>query len=202
VYGDGSDAARHEEDRLDPLSPYAVTKYANELYARVLGDFHGLPTIGLRYFNIYGPRQDPQGPYAAVIPRWINALRQGQAVEIHGDGQTVRDFCFVEDVVQANLLAALSAPLPRPHPVYNIASGCPTTLNTLLETLRRALNRSGVNTSHCAAFHTSSRPMDIRVSRADIAAARDELGFVPAFDLEEGLFKTLENNFTDRIVAA
>lgn len=190
VYGDGTNTPRREDESPSPLSPYAVTKHANELYANILGDHMGLQTTGFRYFNIYGPGQDPQGPYAAVIPRWIDALRTGKPIQIHGDGETVRDFCYVEDVVQANILAALSDP-PPDHPVYNIASGRGTTLNELIATLKKIHRSADQAGPDCPVIYTSPRPLDIRVSLADISRAHNDLGYAPGFNMEEGLIRTL-----------
>jgi UDP-N-acetylglucosamine 4-epimerase len=131
VYGD-SPVLPKREDRIGrQLSPYAVSKYANELYAGVFGRCYGLETIGLRYFNVFGPRQDPNGPYAAVIPRWIAAIRKGAPVQIYGDGKTSRDFCYVDNAIQANLLASLTKNKKAVNENYNVACGARTTLNEL-----------------------------------------------------------------------
>src|SRR5262249_49131344 len=131
TYGDSAQLPKVEEHIGAPLSPYAVTKLADELYAAVFGRCYGLTTIGLRYFNVFGSRQDPQGAYAAVIPRWVAVMLDGGSIEIHGDGETTRDFCHVANVVQANLLAAVTAPTEACHQIYNIAVGGRTSLNGL-----------------------------------------------------------------------
>ncbi|PJB69201.1 MAG: LPS biosynthesis protein WbpP [Alphaproteobacteria bacterium CG_4_9_14_3_um_filter_47_13] len=185
VYGEGSLAARHEGERPQPLSPYAVTKCANELYATVTAQTCKLETAGLRYFNIYGARQDPEGAYAAVIPKWIGAMTRGEPIEIYGDGETIRDFCFIGDVAQANIRAALSVQNTE-NPVYNIAGGVAVTLNDLFAQLKTL---TGYDADP---VYKDFRAADIRVSRADISKARQELGFAPAVALEAGLRRTVE----------
>ena len=140
VYGD-SPVLPKREDRIGrQLSPYAVSKYANELYAKVFGRCYGLETMGLRYFNVFGPRQDPNGPYAAVIPRWIAAIRRGDPVQIYGDGKTSRDFCYVDNAVQANLLAGLTRDKNTTNQIFNVACGARTSLNQLHNFIVPALN--------------------------------------------------------------
>lgn len=185
VYGDGDDQPRHENERLYPQSPYAVSKYANELYAGTLAASLNLPVTGLRYFNMYGPRQDPQGAYAAVIPKWIDALLKDKTIEIYGDGETVRDFCHVQDAVQANIRAAVAVDIPAGVRVYNIASGQKVTLNQLLAALMMA---TGKNTKPS---YLGFRQGDIRLSCASIDKAKDELGFQPSLNLTEGIVRTV-----------
>lgn len=182
VYGDADgEAARHEREALRPLSPYAVSKCANELYAAALSGTHGVSCTGLRYFNIYGPRQDPEGAYAAVIPRWISLMKAGRPVEIFGDGETVRDFCFVGDAARANIAAALTGEGGAGSRIYNIAGGRKVTLNALFDRLK------GICDYQAAPAYRPFRPADIRVSCASIEAARRDLGFAPTVGLDEGL---------------
>lgn len=185
VYGaDPSDMKREgTEGRV--LSPYAASKRANELYAEAFGASFALQAVGLRFFNVYGPRQDPDGPYAAVIPRWLDALIRGATVTVNGDGETTRDFCHVADVVQANLRAALAGSAAAGS-VLNVGSGTPTSLNQLLAALRTALAASGW-TSSSAVHYGPFRTGDIRHSLADISAARRVLGYTPQWDLARGL---------------
>jgi len=138
VYGDSKELPKREDRIGNQLSPYAVSKYANELYAKVFGRCYGLETIGLRYFNVFGPRQDPEGPYAAVIPRWIAAIQKGKPVQIYGDGKTSRDFCYVDNAVQANLLAGLTKKEKALNQIYNVACGVRTTLNELYSLISNA----------------------------------------------------------------
>jgi len=138
VYGDSKELPKREDRIGNQLSPYAVSKYANELYAKVFGRCYGLETIGLRYFNVFGPRQDPNGPYAAVIPRWIAAIEKGEPVQIYGDGKTSRDFCYVDNAVQANLLAGLTKNKKALNQIYNVACGARTTLNELYSIISNA----------------------------------------------------------------
>jgi UDP-N-acetylglucosamine 4-epimerase len=164
-----------------------VTKYADELYAHVFGRCYGLELVGLRYFNVFGPRQDPTGPYAAVIPLWFAALRDGCDVHINGDGETSRDFCFVENVVQANLLAATvdrSDAIGRP---YNVAYGERTTLNELFRLIRERVAPARPAALDVQPRHREFRPGDVRHSLADIAAARSLLGYEPTHSIRAGL---------------
>ena len=189
TYGDHPALPKVESEIGAPLSPYAVTKYVNELYAAVFARTYGVAPIGLRYFNVFGPRQDPNGGYAAVIPRWTAALLAGADVTINGDGETSRDFCFVENVVQANLLAAM-APAPACNEVYNVAVGDRTSLNELLDALKSALEAHGLAMeSHVA--YGDFRKGDVRHSEADIGKARQLLGYQPAVRVREGLAATM-----------
>lgn len=185
TYGDHPDLPKVEHKIGKPLSPYAVTKYVNELYADVFASTYGFKSIGLRYFNVFGPRQDPGGAYAAVIPRWIDALRTGKPVIVNGDGQTSRDFCYIENVVQANILAALASDEAK-NEVFNIAVGESTSLNELFATLRRHLNKESA-----AATHSDFRAGDVRHSLADISKARRLLGYAPQYTFQAGIEKML-----------
>jgi UDP-N-acetylglucosamine 4-epimerase len=193
VYGDDDQLPKAEQKIGHPLSPYAATKLMNELYAEVLWRAYSFPSIGLRYFNVFGPRQDPAGSYAAVIPGWIAALLKHQPVYINGDGETSRDFCHVTNVVQANLLAAT---IPNPdalNQVYNIALGEQTTLNQLFRALKSAVGGSAAaGVPQDKPVYREFRPGDIRHSLADITKARRLLGFEPRLRLEEGLAQSME----------
>lgn len=185
VYGDHEALPKVEDVTGRPLSPYAVSKQADELYAEAFARCYGMECIGLRYFNVFGARQDPEGAYAAVIPRWVRAMLLGEAVEINGDGETSRDFCYVANAVQANLRAALTAEPRAVNRVYNIAVGEATTLNRLLERLRSML---GVAVQP---VHRPFRPGDVRHSLAEIRLARELLGYEPSHTVEEGLCEAL-----------
>jgi UDP-N-acetylglucosamine/UDP-N-acetylgalactosamine 4-epimerase len=187
TYGDHPGLPKVEETIGKPLSPYAVTKYVNELYADVFARSYGLASIGLRYFNVFGPRQDPQGAYAAVIPLWAAAMLRGAPVFINGDGQTSRDFCFVANAVQANLLAATTANPEATNQVYNVAVGDQTTLNEMHALLAAALQACRPGLDVAAPLHRDFRAGDVRHSRADIAKAGARLGYVPTHDLRAGL---------------
>jgi UDP-N-acetylglucosamine 4-epimerase len=174
-----------------PLSPYAVTKYLNELYADAFGRCYGTATIGLRYFNVFGARQDPQGAYAAVIPRWVAAMLEGAAVTINGDGSTTRDFCYIANVVQANLLAATTAAPDAITQVYNVAVGDRISLLELWGILRDLARERHPDLAVPAPRHEAFRPGDIRHSQADIAKARRLLGYAPTHDVRAGLREAL-----------
>ncbi len=184
AYGDSEALPSREEQPTAPMSPYAVTKLVTEMYGRVYSRLMGVPVVALRYFNVFGPRQSPGGPYAAVIPRFITAALAQRRLTIYGDGAQTRDFVFVEDVVRGNL-SAREADL-APGEVYNIGSGRGTSLNELTATLATVL---GVPLD---VRHAPARAGDILPSRADISRARRELGFAPVVDLEEGLRRTVE----------
>jgi UDP-N-acetylglucosamine 4-epimerase len=185
TYGDDPGLPKVEDVTGEPLSPYALSKQTNELYADVFARCYGMQSIGLRYFNVFGPRQDPEGAYAAVIPRWIRALLTGEPVQINGDGETSRDFCYVANVVQANLLAALSEEARALNEVYNVAVGERTSLKHLFEILRRLLKVELKPEYH------PFRPGDVRHSLADISLARELLGYEPTHTLERGLTEAL-----------
>jgi UDP-N-acetylglucosamine 4-epimerase len=193
VYGESA-IVPQVEDVVGPLlSPYAASKATNELYASVFQRAYGLQTVGLRYFNIFGPRQDPNGAYAAVIPRWIANLLANVPCEIFGDGETTRDFCYISDVVKANILAATMHPSAVAS-VFNIAGGEEISLNTLFCVIRRAMLRSQPLGGAAEPLYAAARPGDIRRSSADIGRARRHLGFEPSYDATAGLDKTLEGH--------
>jgi UDP-N-acetylglucosamine 4-epimerase len=185
TYGDHPVLPKVEENIGNPLSPYAVTKYVNELYANVFARCYGFKAIGLRYFNVFGPRQDPKGAYAAVIPKWTDALLKGETLFINGDGETSRDFCFVANAVQANLLAACAADEVKDQ-VYNVAVGDRTTLNQLYAALRDALQNNGVSTVTQPSYR-DFRPGDVRHSQADIGKAQRMLGYFPMYRIKCGI---------------
>jgi len=185
TYGDHPGLPKVEDTIGKPLSPYAVTKYVNELYADVFTRSYGLASVGLRYFNVFGKRQDPEGAYAAVIPKWTAAMIRGDDVIINGDGETSRDFCFVENAVQANLLAAL-APAEGINQVYNVAYSGRTTLNQLYRYLAQVLGSQGVRYDKQPVY-ADFRAGDVRHSQADIGKAGKLLGYQPAYDILRGL---------------
>ncbi|MCL6477636.1 MAG: Vi polysaccharide biosynthesis UDP-N-acetylglucosaminuronic acid C-4 epimerase TviC [Peptococcaceae bacterium] len=192
TYGDYPGLSMVEDKIGRPLSPYAVTKYVNELYADVFGRTYGMECIGLRYFNIFGPRQDPAGAYAAVIPRWFTSLLRGEPVYIYGDGETSRDFCYVEDAVQANLLAACVSNREAVGQVYNVACGVRTTLNQLFSLIRGEVARIRPEAAGAAPVYKDFRPGDVRHSLADISKAAGLLGYRPAHSVRDGLRQSAE----------
>ncbi len=196
TYGDHPGLPKVEDRIGKPLSPYAVTKYVNELYADVFHRSYGFESIGLRYFNVFGPRQDPQGAYAAVIPRWFDHLMSGSPCRIHGDGETSRDFCYIDNVVQANLLAATGTDASAVNEVYNVAFGASTTLNELFFLIRDLLSEAGVQVAHPDPEYGEFRAGDVRYSLADISKAGKLLGYAPEFDVRAGLARTAQW-FTD-----
>ena len=185
TYGDHPGLPKVEDQIGRPLSPYAVTKYVNELYADVFSRSYGFHSVGLRYFNVFGPRQDPNGAYAAVIPKWTAAMIAGDDVFINGDGETSRDFCFVENAVQANILAALKTDLSA-SVVCNVAVGERTSLNQLFRAIRDQLAANGVHYGRDPVYR-EFRSGDVRHSLADITRARCELGYEPSHDISAGL---------------
>ena len=187
TYGDHPGLPKVEDTIGKPLSPYAVTKYVNELYAEVFARCYGFSAIGLRYFNVFGPRQDPNGAYAAVISKWIASLIKGEPVYINGDGETSRDFCFIANVVQANLLAATTENPEAMNQVYNIAVGDRTTLNELFVQLHRNLLPLYPNLQGIEPLHRDFRSGDVRHSLANIGKAQRLLGYVPKQRIGEGL---------------
>lgn len=185
TYGDHPGLPKVEDCIGKPLSPYALTKYVNELYAEVFARCYGFKSIGLRYFNVFGKRQDPNGAYAAVIPKWIAAMMMDQQVTINGDGSTSRDFCFIANAIQANLLAAL-APAGRQGQIYNVAVGDMTTLSQLYGYLTSILNANGIRVSGNP-MHADFRRGDVLHSQADISKAARELGYAPEYPIYAGL---------------
>ena len=192
AYGDWPGLPKVEHQIGRPLSPYGAGKHMNEIYADVFGRCYGLETIGLRYFNVFGPRQDPDGAYAAVIPKWIAAMLRGEAVQIYGDGETARDFCYIDNVVQVNLLAGLVPAGPAVGEVYNVAVGDSTTLNELHGLLGDMLGERDPGFVPAPAVYRDFRPGDVRYSRADIAKAQGLLGFRPTHRVREGLAQALD----------
>jgi UDP-N-acetylglucosamine 4-epimerase len=191
TYGDHPALPKREDVIGQPLSPYAVTKLVNELYAKVFGATYGMECIGLRYFNVFGRRQNPNGPYAAVIPLWISALLRRQTIKINGDGETSRDFCYVDNVIQANLLAATSTNPDAVNQVYNVAFGGRTTLNQLFEKLRGGLAVHEPAIAELAPEYVPFRAGDVRHSQADISKASGLLGYAPQFDVNRGIDEAL-----------
>jgi UDP-N-acetylglucosamine/UDP-N-acetylgalactosamine 4-epimerase len=191
TYGDHPGLPKVEDVIGRPLSPYAVTKYLNELYADVFGRCYGLSTIGLRYFNVFGSRQDPQGAYAAVIPLWADTMLQGGQIVVNGDGETTRDFCHVDNVVQANVLAGVAQNPEASGQVYNVAVGGRTSLNDLAAALRERIEQRHPGLRVPLPRHGGFRAGDVRHSQADVGKARRLLGFEPTVDLRSGLGKAL-----------
>ena len=186
TYGDHPALPKVEENIGKPLSPYAVTKYVNELYADVFAKTYGFKTIGLRYFNVFGQRQDPKGAYAAVIPKWTSSMIAGEDVFINGDGETSRDFCFIQNVVQANILAATTQSDEAKNQVYNVAVGDRTTLNELYRAIQAALATNDVNFERDPVYR-EFRAGDVRHSQASIAKIEQGLGYAPQFKIAEGI---------------
>jgi UDP-N-acetylglucosamine 4-epimerase len=192
TYGDHPGLPKVESVIGKPLSPYAVTKYVNELYADVFARCYGTESIGLRYFNIFGPRQDPNGAYAAVIPQWIAALIKNQTLRINGDGETSRDFCFVDNVIQANLLAALTQSPEAINQVYNVALNDCTSLNQLYEMMKSLLQERFPHLQHHRPQYVDFREGDVRHSQADISKAIQLLGFEPSHRIDAGLKQAMD----------
>jgi len=191
TYGDHPDLPKVEDKIGNPLSPYAVTKLVNELYAQVFAKTYNFNTIGLRYFNIFGKRQDPNGAYAAVIPKWTEALIKGKELFINGDGETSRDFCYIENTIQMNLLAATTENPEATNQVYNVAVGDRTSLNNLYSIIK------GLLTTHCELSTNNMqfrdfRAGDVRHSQADISKGTTLLGFTPSHRIEQGLEESME----------
>lgn len=192
LYGNQAELPIREDSKGDLLSPYAATKAIGEAYARSFANAYGMEFAGLRYFNVFGPRQDPDGPYAAVIPIWVRTMLRGEPILIYGDGETTRDFTYVANVVQANLLAATTPSLAEPSRVYNVAIGGQTSLNELFATLRHQLKLLRPGLEIPDPVYRDFRPGDVRHSLADFTRAREELGFSPTHDLATGLALAME----------
>jgi UDP-N-acetylglucosamine 4-epimerase len=186
VYGDDPGLPKVEGRTGNPLSPYALNKVIDEAYAAVFGRSYGFRPIGLRYFNVFGPRQDPNGPYAAVMPKWIAALIQGETCAIHGDGETSRDFCFVANAVQANLLAG-NAPEEVAGEVFNVSYGGTTSLTQLYWMILERLQALRSEVAGKAPVYTDPRAGDIRHSQADLTKIKTLLGYEPTHSVAEGL---------------
>ena len=191
VYGDDRSSPKLESQLGRPLSPYATSKLVDEIYADTLHRTHGIDSVGLRYFNVFGPRQDPNGPYAAVIPRWAQQLLAEKPCIVYGDGSTSRDFCFVRNVVQANLLAALAAPEAITPRIFNVACGERTTLLELYTGIQRRVAEQKPAARGLKLQHEPNRPGDIAHSLADIGRARSCLGYEPLYDISRGLDETI-----------
>jgi UDP-N-acetylglucosamine 4-epimerase len=194
VYGENPELPRRESQRCEPLSPYASSKMAGEVYARAFANCYGITTVGLRYFNVFGPRQNPDGPYAAVIPLWVKSLIEDEKIFINGDGETSRDFCFVENVVEANLKAAAAELSPGSSHIMNIACGGRTTLNQLHTYICGELAALGGKFAGVKAKKPEYRDFragDVRHSHADIAIAQKTIGYEVRFDVRQGLTKSI-----------
>jgi len=187
VYGDDPVLPKVENQLGKPLSPYAASKVMNKMYAGVFAGAFGLASIGLRYFNVFGPRQDPDGAYAAVIPKWLSALLRREPVQIHGTGETSRDFCFVENIVQSNLLAATTQNPDAVNQIYNVGLGQKTTLKELFDLLQAILQRRRPSLPKQQPIHDDFRPGDVLHSVADVRKAQQRLGYEPTHNLEQGL---------------
>ena len=187
TYGDHPDLPKVEDKIGNPLSPYAVTKYVNELYANVFARTYDFKTIGLRYFNIFGKRQDPNGAYAAVIPKWIASLLNKEPVYVNGDGETSRDFCFIDNAIQANLLAATTENQKAIDQVYNVAVNARTSLNELFGFIQDELSEKVSNIENVKPIYRDFRAGDVRHSQADISKAKVLLGYEPGYQIQEGL---------------
>jgi len=192
AYGDWPGLPKVEDQIGRPLSPYGAGKHMNELYADVFGRCYGLETMGLRYFNVFGPRQDPEGAYAAVIPKWVASMLRRETVYINGDGETARDFCYIDNVVQANVLAGLTTNPEAVGQVYNVAVGGSTTLNELHGALGKLLERSVDGFATAAPTYGDFRAGDVRFSRADISKIERLLGYKPTHTVDEGLERAID----------
>ncbi len=190
TYGDHPELPKVEKNIGNPLSPYAVTKYVNELYAAVFSKNYGFNSIGLRYFNVYGKRQDTNSSYSAVIPKWIAALIRNEPVYIYGDGETSRDFCYVDNVVQANILAAISNNKSI-NQVLNIAVSCRTTLNDLFQLLHGFLMEDYPYLKSVKPVYQNYRSGDVRHSLADISKAKEVIGYCPMYNVADGIKETM-----------
>ncbi len=186
TYGDHPDLPKVEEKIGHPLSPYAVTKVVNELYAGVFARTYAFKAIGLRYFNIFGKRQDPNGAYAAVIPKWVAAVLDKEPVYINGDGETSRDFCYIENAMQANLLSAMAEDNARDE-VYNVAVGDRTTLNDLFDAIKKTVGSRGIDIDNAEAIYRDFRAGDVKHSQADVSKAQKKLSYSASHTIDQGL---------------
>tara|TARA_B100000029_G_scaffold273909_1_gene268672 strand:+ start:576 stop:1616 length:1041 start_codon:yes stop_codon:yes gene_type:complete len=191
TYGDHKALPKKENIIGNPLSPYAVTKRVNEMYADVFGKVYGLNSVGLRYFNVFGPSQDPNGAYAAVVPKWIDAMHKGKAIYINGDGKTSRDFCYIKNVIQANLLASTCKKTISTNQVYNIAVGEKTSLNRLFKLIQKEFLISDSRFKKVTPFYRDFREGDIMHSLADISKARKHFNYQPSYKIAEGIQETV-----------
>lgn len=192
TYGDHPGLPKVESEIGRPLSPYGVTKYVNELYADVFYRCYGIDSIGLRYFNIFGARQDPEGAYAAVIPKWVSAIIREEPVFVNGDGETSRDFCYIDNAVQANILAATTEDAEALNQVYNVAINERTSLNALFEMQKTLLLPRFPHLASVHPQHRDFREGDVRHSQADISKARSRLGYEPTHRIQEGLAQAMD----------
>lgn len=192
TYGDHSALLKTESEIGRPLSPYAVTKYVNELYAEIFARCYALPAIGLRYFNVFGPRQDPNGAYAAVIPIWVAGMIRNEPIFINGDGETARDFCYIDNVVQANVLAAMVDDPAAVNQTYNVAVSGKTSLHELFEMIRSLLEPRYSHLRDLRPTYREFRPGDVRLSQANISKARRLLGYQPLWRVREGLAQAID----------
>jgi UDP-N-acetylglucosamine/UDP-N-acetylgalactosamine 4-epimerase len=192
TYGDHKALPKVEEIIGKPLSPYAVTKYVNELYADVFTKTYEFNSIGLRYFNIFGPRQDPNGAYAAVIPKWVASFLKKKDIFINGDGRTSRDFCYIKNAVQANILAALTDKFKALNQVYNVAVGDRTTLKHLFDSIQDKILERLPAYSKVEVGYRDFRPGDVRHSQADISKAESLLGYIPEYRINAGLEESMD----------
>ena len=190
TYGDHKKLPKKEHIIGNPLSPYAVTKYVNELYADVFNKSYEFNSIGLRYFNVFGKRQTPNSTYAAVIPKWIHAIIKSEEIFINGDGKTSRDFCFIENAIQANILAATNTNKKAFNNIYNIALGDRTSLNELYAMLQTAINKQS-NIKHSKLIYRGFRAGDVKHSQADISKAKNLLGYRPTHKVKPGIDETI-----------
>ncbi|QCE41160.1 SDR family oxidoreductase [Psychroserpens sp. NJDZ02] len=195
TYGDNIELPKVEDNTGDPLSPYAVTKLVNELYAKIFAKTYNIETVGLRYFNVFGPKQDPNGDYAAVIPKFINLIKEGHSPIVNGDGLHSRDFTYIDNVVQANQLAATTTNLESLNKVYNIACGRGTNLNQLIEVIKSEIKEKGINTTMIKTIYGPERVGDIRHSLASIDRAKMLLGYNPTITFDEGIKLTIKSFF-------
>jgi UDP-N-acetylglucosamine 4-epimerase len=192
AYGDWPGLPKVEDTIGRPLSPYGAGKYMNELYADVFGRCYGLETVGLRYFNVFGPRQDPEGAYAAVIPKWVASMLRNETVFINGDGETSRDFCYIENVIQANLLSGTVGNPEASGQVYNVAVGESTTLNELHQALVKLITERVPGLRIAQPTYRDFRAGDVRYSLADISKAQTLLGYAPLYRAQEGLERAID----------
>lgn len=192
TYGDSPGLPKVEDKIGNPLSPYAVTKYVNELYANVFSRAYGFDSIGLRYFNIFGKRQDPEGAYAAVIPKWVASILEGKEVHIYGDGETSRDFCFIDNAVQANILSAMTENPDSLNQVYNVAVNAQTSLNELFDMIQSRIRSRNPGIPERRPKYLDFRAGDVRHSRADIGKAKRLLGYEPTHTIDQGLDEAID----------
>jgi len=192
TYGEHPGLPKVEAEIGRPLSPYGLTKYVNELYAEIFTRCYGFDAIGLRYFNVFGPRQDPEGAYAAVIPKWVAGMIRNEPIFINGDRETARDFCYIDNVVQANLLAATVEDPAAVNQVYNVALSEKTTLNQLFEIIRSLLEPRYPHLHDLRPVYREVRPGDVRLSQADIGKAKHLLGYRPVWRVNQGLARAID----------